>query len=106
MGDTIIETTTPGQPLYQQPSVGYDNIFNIEKHADKHLLMPGEIDANGNVAKRMQVKLSINFFSDVLKKAKEAEIKGYDFDNFEDQRRFILENKELLALSYRVPTQG
>lgn len=106
MGDTIIETTTPGQPLYQQPSVGYDNIFNIEKHADKHLLMPGEIDANGNVVKRMQVKLSINFFSDVLKKAKEAGVEGYDFDNFEDQRRFILENQELLALSYRVPTQG
>lgn len=106
MGDTIIDTVTPGKALYQVTSVGYDNFMNLKQHADKHLYMPGEIDANGNVHQRMQVRLSINFFDDVIQEAKRSKVKGYDFDNFEDQRRFILDNKELFALSYRVPTQG
>lgn len=106
MGDTIIDTVTPGKALYQVTSVGYDNFMNLKQHADKHLYMPGEIDSNGNIHQRMQVRLSINFFDDVIQEAKRNKIKGYDFDNFEDQRRFILDNKELFALSYRVPTQG
>lgn len=106
VGKKIIETTTPGQPLYQVASVGYDNLFNLKKQSDPHLLMPGELKPDGTTNTRMQVKLSINFFADILKEAKEAGVKGYDFDNFEDQRRFILDNKELFALSYRVPTQG
>lgn len=106
VGKKIIETTTPGQPLYQVASMGYDNLFNLKKQSDPHLLMPGELKPDGTTNTRMQVKLSINFFADILKQAKEAEVKGYDFNNFEDQRRFILDNKELFALSYRVPTQG
>lgn len=106
MGDTIIDTVTPGKALYQVTSVGYDNFMNLKQHADKHLYMPGEIDSNGNIHQRMQVRLSINFFDDVIQEAKRNKIKGYDFDNFEDQYRFILDNKELFALSYRVPTQG
>lgn len=111
MGKKVIDTTTPGMPLYQVASVGYDNIFNIKNHPDKHLLMPGERDEHGNVSKRMQVKLSIKFFDDALKVAKKAaakgELKGYgDLSTFDQQRRFILNNKELFALSYRVPTQG
>lgn len=53
MGKKVIDTTTPGMPLYQVASVGYDNIFNIKNHPDKHLLMPGERDEHGNVSKRM-----------------------------------------------------
>lgn len=106
MGDTVIDTVTPGKALYQVTSVGYDNFMNLKQHTDKHLYMPGEIDSNGNIHQRMQVRLSINFFDDVIQEAKRNKIKGYDFDNFEDQRRFILDNKELFALSYRVPTQG
>lgn len=106
MGKTIIDTTTPGQPLYQVPSFGFDNLFNLKSHPDKHLLMPGELRPDGTVNKRMQVMLSINFFSDVLDEAKKVGVEGYDFNNFADQKRFILENKELFALSYRVPTQG
>lgn len=110
MGKTIINTAISGQPLYQMSGFGYDNIFSLEKHADKHLYMPGEIDEKGNTVKRMQVRLSINFFSDIIKQAKQAarkgELKGYDFDNFIDQKRFILENKDLIGISYRVPTQG
>lgn len=110
MGKTIINTAIPGQPLYQMSSFGYDNIFSLNNHADKHLYMPGEIDDKGNIVKRMQVRLSINLFSDIIKKAKAAtkagELTGYDFSNFADQRRFILENKDLIAMSYRVPTQG
>lgn len=106
VGKKIIETTTPGQPLYQVASVGYDNLFNLKKQSDPHLLMPGELKPDGTINTRMQVKLSINFFADILEKAKKEGVKGYDFNNFEDQRRFILDNKELFALSYRVPTQG
>ena len=106
IGKKIIETTTPGQPLYQVASVGYDNLFNLKKQSDPHLLMPGELKPDGTINTRMQVKLSINFFADILEKAKKEGVKGYDFNNFEDQRRFILDNKELFALSYRVPTQG
>lgn len=106
MGKTVINTTTPGMPLFQVASVGYDNIFNLKKHKDTRLLMPGEIKRDGTINQRMQVKLSISFFDDVIKQAKKQKIKGYDFNNFDDQRRFILENQELFALSYRVPTQG
>lgn len=106
MGKVIIDTTTPGQPLYQAPSVGFDNIFNLKTHTDKHLLMPGEIGDDGKVNDKMQIRLSINFFADVIKEAKKKGVGGYDFDNFEDQKRFILDNKDLFALAYRVPTQG
>lgn len=111
MGKKIIDTTTPGMPLYQVASIGYDNIFNIKGHKDVHLRMPGEPDENGVPSKRMQVKLSIKFFEDVIKKAqvaaKKGELKGYgDLTTFDQQRRFILDNQELFALSYRVPTQG
>ena len=103
MGKTIITTAIPGQPAYQVSSFGYDNLFGLESHADKHLYMPGELDENNKLVKRMQVRLSINVFSDVIKMAKAS---GMNLDNFEDQKKFILENKDLFAMSYRVPTQG
>lgn len=111
MGKKIIDTTTPGMPLYQVASIGYDNIFNVKGHKDVHLRMPGEPDENGVPSKRMQVKLSIKFFEDVIeqakKSAKKGELKGYgDLSTFDQQRQFILDNQELFALSYRVPTQG
>lgn len=68
--------------------------------------MPGELDSNGKTGTRMQVRLSIGFFADIIKMAKQEGVKGYDLDNFEGQKKFILDNKELFALSYRVPTQG
>lgn len=93
MDRTIIKTVTPGQPLYQVSSMGYSNVQNIKKHKDVHLSMRNERG-------RMEVKLSINFFADVLEQA------GLTNASFEEQRAFILENQELFALSYRVPTQG
>lgn len=98
MGKKVIDTLAPGQALYQVSSVGYDNIFNLKTHPDKHLLMPGE---NGST--HMQVKLSILFFKDIIE---EANKQGLKLDTFDKQRKFILENQELFALSYRVPTQG
>jgi hypothetical protein len=103
--DSVIDTTTPGKALYQVASVGFDNILSVQQSADKHLLMPGEINPNtGNLNDRMQVRLSIGFFRDLINKAKKAGVKG--LDNFYGQRDFILANKDLIALSYRVPTQG
>lgn len=93
MDRTIIKTVTPGQPLYQVSSMGYSNVQNVQKHKDVHLRMR-------NDRGRMEVKLSINFFSDILKEA------GLENASFDKQRAFILENQELFALSYRVPTQG
>lgn len=98
MGKKVIDTLAPGQALYQVASAGYDNIFNIKQHPDKHLLMPGE-----NGSKRMQVKLSILFFKDIIDQANRE---GLKLDTFDKQRQFILQNQELFALSYRVPTQG
>lgn len=56
----------------------------------------------------MQVKLPILFFMDIINEAKKNKevAKKYDLNNFEGQKKFILENQELFALSYRVPTQG
>ena len=53
VGKKIIETTTPGQPLYQVASVGYDNLFNLKKQSDSHLLMPGELKPDGTTNTRM-----------------------------------------------------
>jgi hypothetical protein len=106
MGKSIINTITPGKALYQVAGVGFDNALNVKASADRHLLMPGEIDANGNIHSRMEVRLSIGFFHNVIEQARKAGVKGYDLDNFEGQKKFILDNKELFALSYRVPTQG
>lgn len=93
MDRTIIKTVIPGQPLYQVSSMGYSNVQNIKKHKDVHLRMRNERG-------RMEVKLSINFFADILKEA------GLENASFDEQRAFILENQELFAISYRVPTQG
>ena len=104
MGKKVIDTAAPGMPLYQVASVGYDDIFNLKTMADKHLRMPGE-----NGSKHMEVKLSIKFFDDVLKKArgnKQLAAKYNGLKTFEDKRIFILNNQQLFALSYRVPTQG
>lgn len=104
MGKKVIDTAAPGMPLYQVASVGYDDIFNLKTMSDKHLRMPGE-----NGSKHMEVKLSIKFFDDVLKKArgnKQLAAKYNGLKTFEDKRRFILDNQQLFALSYRVPTQG
>lgn len=95
MDKTVIKTVTPGQPLYQVASIGYDGLFDggIQKYADKQLKMFNERGA-------MEVKLSINFFRDVLKDA------GLLNASFDVQREFILENRDLISLAYRVPTQG
>lgn len=104
MGKKVIDTSAPGTALYQVSSVGYDDIFNIGTVADKHLRMPGE-----NGSKHMEVKLSIKFFEDIIKQAKNNKkiASRYNgLETFADQRKFILDNQELFALSYRVPTQG
>lgn len=112
MGKTIISTAIPGVPLYQVASFGYDNIFGLKTHSDKKLLMPGEKDSKGNYVSRMQVRVSINMFGDLITQAKRAQSAGdkaladYDFNNFADQKRFLMQNKDMIALSYRVPTQG
>lgn len=93
MDETVIKTITPGKPLYQVASLGYDNFQNMQTHPDKYLRA---YDENG----RMEVKLSISFFDDVLKAA------GLQDASFDEQAAFIMENQELLGLSYRVPTQA
>lgn len=93
MDKTIIKTVTPGQPLFQVPSLGYDNILDVKQIASDKLKMD-------NDNHRMEIKLSISFFQDVIEAA------GLKNATFDVQRKFILENKENFALAYRVPTQG
>src|SRR5699024_4179629 len=77
---------------------------------DKELLSPGEYDENGKLVTRMQARVSIMLFNDVINKAKKNKVlsaKYNGFKSFTDKRRFILDNKDKLnSLAYRVPTQG
>lgn len=114
IGKIIVDTHIKGIPLYQIVSAGYDKDHPLKKRIkasyDKELLSPGDIDENGNVVTRMQCRISIMLFNDVINKAKKnkALLKKYNgLTNFEDKRRFILDNKEeVVSIAYRVPTQG
>lgn len=112
IGKIIVDTHIKGIPLYQIVSAGFDQDHPLKKGVsfDKELLSPGDYDDNGKLVTRMQARISIMLFNDVINKAKKnkALSKKYnDFKSFTDKRRFILDNKDKLnSLAYRVPTQG
>ena len=93
-----IDITIPGNAFYQTTSYGMDltNSYrklvgnNTVKRYNDKLRFRNE---NG----RMEVKLSINLFRGVIPSR---------YKTFEEQRKYILANKELFAFAYRVPTQG
>lgn len=94
MDKTIIKTAIPGKPLFQVASLGFDNITKYKAYSDRTL-------RSYNEDGYMEVKLSISLFNDVLAQA------GLQNASFDEQRKFILDNQDILmALSYRVPTQG
>ena len=94
MDKNVIKTTVPGKPMFQVASLGFDNITNYKTYRDATL-------RSYNEDGKMEVKLSISLFNDVLKQA------GLSNQPFNVQRKFILDNQDiLLALAYRVPTQG
>lgn len=93
-----IDITIPGNAFYQTTSFGMDftdayrklvGDNTVKRYNDK-LRFRNE---NG----RMEVKLSINLFRGVIPTR---------YKTFEEQRKYILANKELFAFAYRVPTQG
>lgn len=112
VGKIIVDTHIKGIPLYQIVSAGFDQDHPLKKGVsfDKELLSPGEYDENGKLVTRMQARISIMLFNDVINKAKKNKAlsaKYNDFKSFTDKRRFILDNKDKLnSLAYRVPTQG
>lgn len=112
IGKIIVDTHIKGIPLYQIVSAGFDQDHPLKKGIsfDKELLSPGEYDENGKLVTRMQARVSIMLFNDVINKAKKNKTlskKYNDFKSFSDKRRFILDNKDKLnSLAYRVPTQG
>lgn len=112
IGKIIVDTHIKGVPLYQIVSAGFDQDHPLKKGVsfDKELLSPGEFDENGKLVTRMQARVSIVLFNDIINKAKKNEklSKRYNgFVSFEDKRRFLLDNKEALnSIAYRVPTQG
>lgn len=115
IGKIIVDTHIKGVPLYQIVSAGFDKDHPLKKENaasfDEELLSPGDIDPKtGKVVTRMQARVSIMLFNDVINKAKKnkALSKKYnDFKNFEDKRAFLLDNKDQISsLAYRVPTQG
>ena len=112
VGKIIVDTHIKGIPLYQIVSAGFDQDHPLKKGVsfDKELLSPGEYDENGKLVTRMQARISIMLFNDVINKAKKNKAlsaKYNDFKSFTDKRRFILDNKDKLnSLAYRVPTQS
>ena len=91
---TVIKTVTPGKPFFQTSSAGYDNYRGLKTVKDSKL-------KSYNTKNRMEVKIGISFFEDVIEKA------GLKDSNFATQKKFLLDNQDkLLALAYRVPTQG
>ncbi len=112
VGKIIVDTHIKGLPLYQVVSVGFDQDHPLKKGVsfDKELLSPGDIDENGNTVTRMQARVSILLFNDVINEAKKnAKLsKKYNgLTSFYDKRRFLLNNKDKLpSLVYRVPTQS
>lgn len=93
-----VDITTPGNAFYQTTSFGYNGRDgyrklvgdNTKKKYDHELRFRNE---HG----RMEVKLSINLFRGAIPS---------NLKTFEEQRSYILANKELFGFAYRVPTQG
>lgn len=97
-GKEAIDITIPGNAFYQTTSFGTDftNMYrklvgdNTVKRYDDKLRFRNE---HG----RMEVKLSINLFRGAIPSR---------YKTFEEQRKYILANKDLFGFAYRVPTQG
>lgn len=97
-GKEAIDIEIPGNAFYQTTSFGIDstNAYrklvgnNTTRRYNDKLRFRNE---NG----RMEVKLSINLFRGAIPSR---------YKTFEEQRAYILANKELFGFAYRVPTQG
>ena len=94
----VIDITIPGNAFYQTTSFGMDftNMYRklvgdntVKRYNDKLRFR--------NEHGRMEVKLSINLFRGVIPSK---------YKTFEEQRKYVLANKELFGFAYRVPTQG
>ena len=93
-----IDITTPGNAFYQTTSFGHDLTGNYRKLVGDNTLKKYDDKLRfKNENGRLEVKLSINLFRGAIPSR---------YKTFEEQRKYILENKELFAFSYRVPTQG
>ena len=93
-----IDITTPGNAFYQTTSFGHDLTGNYRKLVGDNTLKKYDDKLRfKNENGRLEVKLSINLFRGAIPSR---------YKTFEEQRKYILANKELFAFSYRVPTQG
>lgn len=97
-GNESIDITIPGNAFYQTTSFGMDftNMYRklvgdntVKRYNDKLRFR--------NEHGRMEVKLSINLFRGAIPSR---------YKTFEEQRKYILANKDLFGFAYRVPTQG
>lgn len=93
-----IDITTPGNAFYQTTSFGLDSTGNYRKVVGDNTLKRYDDKLRfKNENGRLEVKLSINLFRGAIPSK---------YKTFEEQRKYILANKELFAFAYRVPTQG
>lgn len=93
-----IDITTPGNAFYQTTSFGLDSTGNYRKVVGDNTLKRYDDKLRfKNEHGRLEVKLSINLFRGAIPSK---------YKTFEEQRKYILANKELFAFAYRVPTQG
>lgn len=101
-----IDINTPGGSMIQMSNFAYKDSFaevdvkSYEYKFNKELRFKDENN-------RLQAVVSINLFKDVLPKdylVQQAKENGTTY--FDEAKKFILSNKDLAALSYRIPTQG
>lgn len=101
-----IDVNTPGGAMIQMSNFAYKNsmvevdVKNYNYKTNKELRFKNEDN-------RLEAIVSINLFKDVLpKEYLLQQAKKNNTTYFEEAREFILHNKDLAVLSYRIPTQG
>lgn len=101
-----IDINTPGGAMIQMSNFAYldsakeIDLKNYRYKYNKELRFKDENN-------RLECIVSINLFKDLLPKdylISQAKENGTSY--FEEARKFILSNKDLAVLSYRIPTQG
>lgn len=101
-----IDVNTPGGSMIQMSNFAFKDslvevdIKNYNYKTNKELRFRNEDN-------RMEAVISINLFKDVLPHDYLMEqVEKNNSSYFDEARKFILANKDLAALSYRIPTQG
>lgn len=101
-----IDVNTPGGSMIQMSNFAFKNSY-VEVDTSKYEYKFNKELRFKDENNRLQAVVSINLFKDVLPKQYLLEqAKQNNTTYFDEAKKFILENPDLAALSYRIPTQG